>query len=269
MSSPTPEGITFSYNRIGMVGRPRLLFLHGFMGSKEDWTELTESLGEKVDALALDLPGHGMTEVTDDLVYPMPGCSEALVRFLDSQSFLPCHLVAYSMGGRLALHLLLNYPDKFSKAVLESASPGLRTEKERAVRIQLDQSRAHELNTASLTYFLTTWYAQPMFKGMRQDPERFEKLLQHKLSAEKNGWIKSLRYMGAGQQPPQWENLPGLTNPTCLIIGRNDGKFCGIAEEMKKCCERLELRTVPNSGHNVHFEQPSQFEECVRKFLEL
>ncbi len=269
MTNKPSDGIDFSFVRGGTRGKPRLLFLHGFMGTKEDWDPIVKQLAGSVDSLAVDLPGHGQTEVNDDRVYLMPGCADALIAFLQEQDFLPCNLVAYSMGGRLALYLLLNRAECFSKAILESASPGLKTETERIARTKLDEARADELETASLTYFLSNWYVQPMFEGMRRDKTRFEQLLQRRLLGNKNGWIKSLRLMGSGQQPSQWENLNQLSTPVCLIVGKNDGKFCGIAEEMKKCSRLLEVEETAGSGHNIHFEQPDLYEDCVRRFLDL
>ena len=40
-------------------GAPKLLLLHGFLGSSADWSPLAAALSSTHECLALDLPGHG------------------------------------------------------------------------------------------------------------------------------------------------------------------------------------------------------------------
>ena len=49
-------------------------------------------------------------------------------------------LVGYSMGGRIALAYTVNYPGRVSSLILESSSPGLKSEDERTARRETDQS---------------------------------------------------------------------------------------------------------------------------------
>ena len=44
--------------------RPAILFLHGFMGSADDWRPLMQALSATHHCVAVDLPGHGQTRLT-------------------------------------------------------------------------------------------------------------------------------------------------------------------------------------------------------------
>lgn len=44
--------------------RPAVLFLHGFMGSADDWRPLMQALSATHHCVAVDLPGHGQTRLT-------------------------------------------------------------------------------------------------------------------------------------------------------------------------------------------------------------
>lgn len=46
------------------ASRPVCVFLHGFLGDKEDWLPIIRALALTHHCVALDLPGHGRTSVT-------------------------------------------------------------------------------------------------------------------------------------------------------------------------------------------------------------
>ena len=46
------------------ASKPVCIFLHGFMGDKEDWLPIMRALALTHHCIALDLPGHGKTVVT-------------------------------------------------------------------------------------------------------------------------------------------------------------------------------------------------------------
>ena len=51
---------------------------------------------------------------------------------LEKAGIEKANILGYSMGGRLALTFALTYPNKVGKLILESASPGLEEEDQRA-----------------------------------------------------------------------------------------------------------------------------------------
>ena len=110
-----------------------LLFLHGFMGSGQDWAETVEAFPD-YRCILVDLPGHGLSAGCPPGLYPMPQAALALLAVLDGLGVEACVPVGYSMGGRLALYLALTHPDRCRAVVLESGSPGLASEREREGR---------------------------------------------------------------------------------------------------------------------------------------
>jgi 2-succinyl-6-hydroxy-2,4-cyclohexadiene-1-carboxylate synthase len=104
------------------------------------------------------------------------------------------------MGGRLALYMTLHFPERFEKVVLESASPGLKTEKERSHRLQADLQLAQKLENSNIKDFLLNWYEIPLFKSLKNSPN-FDKLIETRLANNPLELAKSLRNMGTGNQP--------------------------------------------------------------------
>ena len=59
-----------------------LLFLHGFMGSGQDWAETVEPFPD-YRCILVDLPGHGLSAGCPPGLYPMPQAALALLAVLD------------------------------------------------------------------------------------------------------------------------------------------------------------------------------------------
>ena len=256
----------FYYSLTGNNNNPVILLLHGFMGNCSDFVDVIPLLAEKFYCLTVDLPGHGKTQIDGgDEYYAMPKTAEALIGLLDDLEIDKCYLFGYSMGGRLALYLTVNFSSRFEKAVLESASPGLKTGEERSQRIVSDIQLADKLETTDFKQFLLTWYQQPLFQSLSQHPN-FDKMLQRRLQNHPSELAKSLRNMGVGNQPLLWEQLFENKTPLLLLVGEKDKKFLAINSEMASLSTAAEMKLIPNSGHNIHLENPSVWVENIIDF---
>ncbi|HEY7615650.1 MAG TPA: alpha/beta fold hydrolase, partial [Terriglobales bacterium] len=120
-----------------------LVLLHGFTGSSESWWQIRPALSKQFMTVTVDLLGHGLTEAPEDSQrYTMAFAAQDLAAIFSELQLSYTHLLGYSMGGRLALYLALHHPTLVKTLILESASPGLATEAERADRIQSDERLA-------------------------------------------------------------------------------------------------------------------------------
>jgi 2-succinyl-6-hydroxy-2,4-cyclohexadiene-1-carboxylate synthase len=249
-------------------GKPVVVYLHGFLGGLADWNETVTSVGDLFSHLQIDLPGHTDSSVRiPDRYYSMSGTAELVINVLDHMGIDRCHLVGYSMGGRLGLYLLVHYPDRFLKAIIESASPGLKTEEERSARRASDRRLIRELQTKPRDEFLTGWYAQPLFQSMNHQDARFAAMLSRRLELDAAGLSLSLRNMGTGAQPSLWENLSQIGVPTLFLAGELDRKFSALAKEMAGLCPHGRSAIIPGAGHSVHYERPAEFSERMIRFL--
>lgn len=253
--------LRYHYKKIESA--PTFVFLHGFMGSKEDWEPQVKLLGNRYSSLVIDLPGHGDSQLESHKVYTMDGCSRLVVDVLEELEISQAILVGYSMGGRLSLYLALHFPQYFSELVLVSASPGFKELSDRHVRRRKDQNLANKLETGNFEEFLDRWYAKPIFASLGSDPERLEKIKDKRKNNDVRFLAKSLRFMGAGMQQSFWDEMEKLTMPLCLIVGEQDEKFTRLAKEMAQCYKKTRMIVVPNAGHNVHEENPKGFYDAL------
>jgi 2-succinyl-6-hydroxy-2,4-cyclohexadiene-1-carboxylate synthase len=243
---------------------PPLLFLHGWMGCAEDYAEIIEVLRSRFYCIAIDLPGHGKTEVVGgDIGYGFSNTAIGIMQLLDSLSIDRCSIAGYSFGGRLALYLALEFPDRFNKVLLESTSTGLKSEIDRHTRIIQDWQIIDRLETDIFPNFVRYWYRQPIFSDIDRHPG-FNQLIQRRIDTNQpDNLIKSLVYAGLGMQPYLGDRLKVHTQPISLIVGALDRKFVEIGRVMDRSCTVTTLTIVPNCSHNVHFQQPQAWIDRV------
>ena len=236
------------------------------MGSIEDFREVANLLTADFSCLLIDLPGHGKTEVSRDTCYQMPLLAQGIVELLTELKIKQCFLVGYSMGGRLALYLTLNFPQYFIKVVLESASAGLVTKAARDKRIQQDFQLINNLKIIDFAAFLEKWYQNPLFTSFRHHPN-YDLAIARRLNNNPQKLAKSLRYMGLGVQPSLWQKLKDNTIPLLLIVGECDRKFIAINRRMTDLTTNSSLEIVKNTDHNVHFGHPLILAQLIITFF--
>ncbi|HDZ11242.1 MAG TPA: 2-succinyl-6-hydroxy-2,4-cyclohexadiene-1-carboxylate synthase [Bacteroidetes bacterium] len=254
------------YKFTGSKNAPVILCLHGFMGSGLDWEFLCGRLEGEFRCLAVDLPGHGKSLFLPEKAYHFNETVRQILSLLDELSIERCHLIGYSMGGRIALSLALNFPGRFDRIVLESASPGLRAADDRRARVMADEKVSRRLETQNLVHFLNNWYRQPLFGSWCKRPE-FPRALQIRLKNDPAELAKSLRFSGAGVQPSLWEKLPGNKRPILFLAGEQDLKYRTIGAEMARDNPAVQMKIIQDSAHTIHGENPAAFVSAVRTFL--
>lgn len=247
-----------------------LVLLHGFTGSAAGWgTHLDALAATGLPVIALDLPGHGASDApVDPARYALERIREDIPTALARLGVAPSQavLLGYSMGGRVAL--CAAFSGFFRALVLESASPGLATERERAERRASDEALAARIEREGVPAFVDEWERQPLFASQAALPADVRAALRaERLRNAPAGLANSLRGAGSGAQPSLWERLPQLAIPTLLVVGALDAKFTAIAERMAAALPRASLRIVPSAGHAVHLERPDVFDALVLELV--
>lgn len=270
----------------GNPKKPPIVFLHGFLGTGNDWRTVAEALSSEFYCVAPDIPGHGKTlaltpqtlpKTPEQHVYTPASTSSYtmesvapiiihLINTLEQQQFKPL-LCGYSMGGRLALFLALRFAKYFRGACILSGTAGLRTEEERQARQNHDEQLAQRLETEPLSAFLEFWYNQALFAPFKHHAA-FHGILAERTHLSPQEAARSLRGMGTGAQPNCWEELAQNTIPIEFVAGEKDSKFAVIARELHGCTPYSQHHIIPNVGHVLHQEAPEEV-ICVLRELNI
>lgn len=250
-------------------GRVPLLLLHGFTGSSASWRHVAERLAQTFTVIRLDLLGHGQTIAPDDATrFEMRHAAQDVIYIMRELGFNHFGLHGYSMGGRLALYTALHHPENIAALSLESASPGLVTGGERAARKNSDDALARRILADGIPAFVEYWENIPLFASHAQRLDETVKRYQRdiRLANRADGIANSLKGMGTGVQPSQWELLPRLHRPVLLITGEEDVKFTSINGQMASQLPDAVHLPIHNAGHTIHLEQHEAWLAAVTAF---
>lgn len=252
---------------VGNPALPKIVFLHGFLGSGSDWLSFAERLKERYCSILADLPGHGesgIPEVGEPELFFMQTV-EAVAAVIRGMMAEPCVLVGYSMGGRIGLATALRHPELFSRAVIVSSSPGLRSEEERATRRKSDEGIARKIER-NFGGFIEFWYDQPLFSTLKSHA-LFHEIESRRKQGSPENLANALRLLGPGNQPSLWDELPGNRLPILFCAGEKDGKYVEINQQVVKVCPGSHFGFFEGCGHTLHIEEPERFLESVIRFI--
>jgi 2-succinyl-6-hydroxy-2,4-cyclohexadiene-1-carboxylate synthase len=267
MSVIRVDGIEFNVEVHG-AGAP-LVLLHGFTGSVASWSPVIHDLARLRRVVAVDIIGHGMSSApADPSHYAFEQALHDLAEVTAQLGVTRAAWLGYSMGGRLALGMAVDHPEKVSSLILESATAGIQHEKERHERAEADQELARRIEEVGIEMFVDEWERLPIWESQRALPvEVLQFQRDIRLRNRAVGLANSLRGMGQGAQPSYWDRLDELAVPVLLLAGALDRKFVGIAGQMGVRIAGAELSVIPDAGHAVHLERPREFLDDVRAFL--
>jgi 2-succinyl-6-hydroxy-2,4-cyclohexadiene-1-carboxylate synthase len=249
---------------------PAVLLLHGFTGSAGTWAPLARSLAAGYATIAPSLPGHGRSDAPRDPArYDVASCVGDLLALLDARGIERAAVVGYSMGGRVALHLARAAPERVRALVLESASPGIADEAERAARRRSDEALAGSIEREGIAAFVARWERLPLFASQASLPAAVREALRaRRLASDPAGLANSLRGIGAGAVAPLWAWLGEVAAPTLVVAGALDQKYRTIGAAMASAIPGARLAVVEGAGHAVHLERPEEHTRLVRAFLD-
>ncbi len=229
-----------------------LVLLHGFSGTRHAWDGVIAALDRERyrPPLALDLPGHG--EAADaERPITFAGCvAQVLAR--SPPRFVLC---GYSMGGRVALHVALAAPERISRLVLVSSSPGIEDAAERAARRDADGELARELEDGPFERFIERWRTQPLFADEPSEVGALARADQRRNRPE--ALAAALRGIGTGEMEPLWSRLGELEMPVSVLVGARDRRYLAIGRRMITLLPAGELLSLPG-GHGLPLACPRE-----------
>ncbi len=236
--------------RQGNAERPWLVWLHGLLGSADDWAPVLPFFRDWPQA-ALDLPGHGRSAMI--AAEGFADVSHGLAHTLAALNIRRYILIGYSLGGRIALyHACRDAQAGLCGVFVEGAHPGLAGEAEREARCRHDREWARRFGRQPMASVLADWYRQPVFSDL-SEPERRGLCA---LRAANNGVAVAgmLEATSLACQPDLLASLRALPVPFGYLCGERDHKFAGLARQ-----EGLPFSLVPGAGHNAHRANPPAF----------
>ena len=101
---------------------PATLLIHGLGGSKVSFLPTVAALAPHRRVISVDLPGFGDSDKPIRAGYDPPYFARAMIALLDALELDRAEIVGNSMGGRVALELGLEHPDRVGRLALLAPS---------------------------------------------------------------------------------------------------------------------------------------------------
>jgi len=240
---------------------PPLVLLHGFTQTALLWGAFGDLLASEHTLIAVDLPGHGgSSDVRADLPTAATLVHEAVTAVIGAE---PCDLLGYSLGARIALHVLLGTSLELRNVVVIGATAGIEDTGVREARRAADDATADALEASgNVDEFIVQWLRAPMFRQLGPDAGAEER---RRNSA--GGLVSSLRLEGAGTQEPLWDRLSTADVPVLALAGTDDARFAAHALRIASVVPHGAASLIPGGGHAVHLAQPRVTWRLVHHWL--
>jgi pimeloyl-ACP methyl ester carboxylesterase len=114
------KGRRINYTDLG--GGPVIVLLHGYLESSEVWNGFMGKLAKGFRVIAVDLPGHGMSDIYGEvhtMEFMATAVNELIIRLGVERVFLTGH----SLGGYVTLAFLELFPERLSGYCLFHSQP--------------------------------------------------------------------------------------------------------------------------------------------------
>jgi pimeloyl-ACP methyl ester carboxylesterase len=258
------SGASLFYKEAG-TGSP-VLFIHGGGPDSRGWTPIFEDLSNDYRAIAYDRRGYGQSAAA-----PLGGGwrrhGEDGAELLQALSAAPAHIVAWSAGGYVAIHLAVEHPHLVRSLVLvETGLPRPPALTASGVRMLVTATLQRHLrgDRAAIDTFMRWVLVED--KGNTWDrPEYPEARKQRTVDNCRGIWADfALR----GRADLSDKRLAAVRCPvTCVIGGMGQPWFRRSADVMVRAMSRAELVVIPGVNHAVTFHAPERVADVIRNEL--
>ena len=222
--------------------------LHGFLGLPSDWDFLQSKETVQVDLSKLCPPRLGLKQWAVQF--------NEFVQNTQDRNII----MGYSLGGRLAMHALMQNPALWDAAILISAHPGLDPMADRNKRLASDLAWAERFHSESWEPLMAAWNNQEAFKGSSA-------LMRHENAFSRDFLADALSYWSLARQDYLLPDIIKLQIPILWIAGENDIAYASRARSLKLKHTNSKIWIAPHAGHRVPWDAPLEFKQQIHKFV--
>jgi pimeloyl-ACP methyl ester carboxylesterase len=239
----------FKYAEAG-EGAP-IIILHGLMGALSNFEDTFNHFSDKgYNVLIPELPLYSLPLLKTNV----KNLADFLKEFMEFKKLDSAILLGNSLGGHIALYYTKHYPKKVSALVLTGSS-GLY---EKAMGDSFPKRGSYE-------------YIEEKTKSVFYDPEVGTKEMVDdifRIVNDRSSVIRTLSIAKSAIRHNMAGDLPQMTQPTCIIWGRQDAVTPPeVAEDFNKLLPNSDLFWIDKCGHAAMMEQPEEFNRLLEEWL--
>jgi pimeloyl-ACP methyl ester carboxylesterase len=243
-----------------------LVLLHGFLSSSFCYRKLIPFLKKDFNIICVDLPPFGKSGKHHHYKYSYSNIAKTVLELVEYLGFDSYILIGHSMGGQIALNMMIQKPERVKKGILLCCSGYLkRTSKplilssyipffHRYVKYYLGKTGVKR-NVETVVYDQAL-IDNEMLRGYEEP--FLEKEIFHGLTKflrDREGDLSS-------------ENLMQINTPCLFIWGKHDRVVpLPIGERLAKDLPHSHLVVLEDAGHLVPEEKPEEVFRQIKSFI--
>ena len=234
------------------------VFVHGYLGSSEMWNFQKEFFSKHYRVIIPALPGFGESHNVKSLD-SINKMAKEIINLLDQKNIDKFNLIGHSMGGMIVQEITKLIGNRVNKLICFATGsigeiPGrFETIDETREKLKKDGTEV------SFSRVPKKWFV----KGDK-DKNYFlckNAVKDVSLEAADNALLAMKNWRGK-------EDLKNIKNETLIIWGDKDTSYnFDQVDTLKKNIKNSRLEIFKDCAHNVHLEQPDQFNNLVQKFI--
>jgi len=252
--------VALASRELGGAGAPALIVLHGLLGSSRNWQSAGSALAARGPrVVALDLRNHGESPWADASGHAE--MARDVAAWIERSGLAPVHLLGHSLGGKVAMRLAAERPDLVGRLTVVDIAP-----RDYPGRLRVEFAAMRALDLASVT---SRRQADNALAELVPDWAQRQFLLTNLGQDAAGTWVWKVNFKALEAALPQMLANPlgpgqGFAGPARLIRG---GKSDYVRDEdLPEFHARFpqgDVVTLPESGHNPHFDARSGFVDAV------
>jgi pimeloyl-ACP methyl ester carboxylesterase len=245
-----------------------VLLLHGLGATKASFLPTVAALADRFRVTAIDLPGFGDSAMPLGAPYDAPFFARAAVATLDALEIDRAHVVGNSMGGRVALELGFEHPERTGRLALLAPSLAWLRQRRWASLLRAVRPELGLLQPAPR--MIVDRIARSMVPGGSEgwSAVGVDEFLRGYLTPRgRAAFYAAARNIYLEDPGTFWSRLRELQGDALFVWGRQDRivpiGFARHVREALPAAAHLEL----NCGHVPQLEAPRATHTAVREFL--
>lgn len=265
------DGVAVRYRDSGGNG-PVVLLLHGIGGSLELWAAQFVEANNGMRLIALDLPGHGLSDFGQQPYAPKT-FANFVWQFADALGLSGVHLAGNSMGGAISLQMLAQQPERV-KTLLLAAAATLGREGPLPFRLMTLPLLGELMSRAGP--MAVKQQLQAIFHPSFVVPDTVRATVQRNVmrSGAQAAFLATLRQMSdlGGQRASLVSEaqaaLRSTKKPVLLLHGRQDRVIpFAHSQNAQPLAPQSRFVLVDDCGHTPQLEQASAFNAALRDLV--
>ena len=273
-----PDGVTVRVAESGAKNAEPVVLVHGWGASIYMWRDWFAPLAASgYRAVALDLPGHGLSDKpADEGRYRLESLVGSLRATMEGVGLRRPHLVAQSMGGTIALELAVRKSVEMGRLVLVNPACFGRVH-----ILPLAQRASPKVVEPVLPHLVPRWVVNQAHRRVYGDPSLItdEDIDQYWAPSQFPDYAPAMRRLlheVAWKRPPvstmveRLRSLEPPTSPPLVVLGTRDRLVRDArpyAAALRKARAPLEIYSMVGGGHAVNEERPREMLALVTAFL--